>query len=485
MMWAWIAYMFLLTAALAVTALGLEQLSRRSGWATRWVWAGAIMASLVIPATLLITPREAGPQAVIEGHASIALPSEVSAAQVMNEARSSASPTSTKALDSALIYAWATLSALMIAVIALSWLRLTRAAANCTTTRVAGVTVLISDDLGPAVIGFFPGRIVLPRWMLKAEASVQRMTVLHESQHLFARDPQLLLAALGCVALMPWNLPLWWMLQRLRAAVEIDCDARVLSSGEDLAVYGRALLDVADSHVRTPLLAPALIERTTQLERRIRLLDMHARSASKPLLLTAALALISVTGVAMAQVAVPQPLRLAAAMFSSKPGGPELLDALIERNSDRAIELIDAGADINYRRLGDGTPLIIAARRGLVPVVERLLAQGADANQESRGDGNPLIVAAASGNERIATLLVAAGANVNGFVEDDETPLINAARRGHLGMVQYLLDQGADVNFSVVANKFSAPERRSALSQAEKHGHRKVADYLRARGAKS
>lgn len=89
MMWAWIAYMFLLTAALAVTALGLEQLSRRSGWATRWVWAGAIMASLVIPATLLITPREAGPQAVIEGHASIALPSEVSAAQVTNEDRKS------------------------------------------------------------------------------------------------------------------------------------------------------------------------------------------------------------------------------------------------------------------------------------------------------------------------------------------------------------------------------------------------------------
>jgi ankyrin repeat protein len=244
-------------------------------------------------------------------------------------------------------------------------------------------------------------------------------------------------------------------------------------------------LDVAGSTARTPLLAPALIERTTQLERRIRLLDMHARSASKPLLLTAALALISVTGMAMAQVVPPQPLRIAAATYSKKSGGPELLDALLERDSNRAIELIDTGADISYGRLGDGTPLIVAARTGLVPVVERLLAQGADVNQESPGDGNPLIAAAASGNEQIATLLVAAGANVNALVEDDETPLINAAGLGHLGMVQYLLDQGADVNFSVVANKLLAPERRSALSQAEKHGHHDLANYLRARGAKS
>lgn len=484
MMSAWIAYILLLTVALAVTALGLEQLGRRSGWATRWVWAGAIAASLLIPAMLLIVPRQAGPQPVIEGHAQSTLPSTHSAAQVTHEGRLSGTPT-TAPLDSILISGWAAVSALTIALIALGWLRLSRSAASCTSTKVAGVAVLISADLGPAVVGFFPGRIVLPRWMLKADVSVQRMTVLHESQHLSARDPQLLLAALCCVALMPWNLPLWWLLQRLRAAVEIDCDARVLCAGEGVAAYGRALLDVANLHARTPLLAPALIERTTQLERRIRLLDLHTRSASKPLLLTAALALISMTGVAMAQVAVPQPLRMATATPSKNHGGPELLDALIERDPDRAMQLIDAGADLNYRRIGDGTPLIIAARKGFVHVVERLVAQGADVNQESPGDGNPLIVAAAAGNERIASMLVAAGADVNSFVEDDETPLINAARRGRLGMVKYLLDQGADVNFSVIANKLRAPERRSALREAQKHGHRDVANYLRTRGANS
>jgi hypothetical protein len=322
--------------------------------------------------------------------------------------------------------------------------------------------------------------------MLQADVSVQRMTVLHESEHLSARDPQLLLAALSCVVLMPWNLPLWWLLRRLRAAVEIDCDSRVLRSGEDVVAYGRTLLEVATSHARTPLLAPALIEPTTQLERRIRLLDTPVRNIPTTMALTVAIASIS-AGVAMAQVDVPQPVRISAAMSAQNGGarGSELLDALIERDSSRAIELIDTGADVNYRRSRDGTPLIVAARNGEAQVVELLLAQGADPNRDSIGDGNPLIVAAAAGNQRIVSMLVAAGADVNAFVEDDETPLINAARRGHLGVVQYLIARGADVNFSVIANRFTSPERRSALSQAEKFGHRGVANYLRAHGATS
>ena len=92
------------------------------------------------------------------------------------------------------------------------------------------------------------------------------------------------------------------------------------------------------------------------------------------------------------------------------------------------------------------------------------------------------------GRERmgcIATMLVDAGANVNALVEDDETPLINAARRGHLDIVKYLVGKGADVSFSTIANKRSARERRSALSEAEKYAHSDVAEYLRANGATS
>lgn len=485
MMLAWSAYILILSAVLGVTALALEQLSRRCGVATRWVWAHAIVASLLIPAVLLFAPRPVALQSAIEASLVMpAIPVDVSAENLGSDA-TAPMPHRSISLNAALLAAWAVLTTLVITCFAISALRLRRAAAHWTKRRVAGTDVFISASLGPAVVGYFPAKIVLPRWLLQAEASVQRMAVLHESQHLSARDPQLILAALVCVALMPWNLSLWWMLQRLRTAVEVDCDARVLASGEDVVTYGGALLEVAASNARAPLLGPALIEPTTQLEKRITLLSASASTLSKPLAVAASAALLGIAGAAMAQVAAPQPVRLAAMATWDSTGrqGAKLLDAVLDGNSRRVVELIDAGANVNHRRGGDGTPLIVAARHGDSRLVELLLARGADVNLESLGDGNPLIAAAAQGHGPIATRLVDAGANVNALVEDDETPLINAARGGHLDLVKYLVSKGADVNFSTIANRSFAPERRSALSEAEKYARHDVVEYLRANDA--
>jgi beta-lactamase regulating signal transducer with metallopeptidase domain len=62
---------------------------------------------------------------------------------------------------------------------------------------------------------------------------------------LIGYDPQLLTVALCLVVLMPWNIPLWWQLHRLRYAIEVDCDARVLESGLDTRQYGEMLLEVS------------------------------------------------------------------------------------------------------------------------------------------------------------------------------------------------------------------------------------------------
>jgi hypothetical protein len=45
---------------------------------------------------------------------------------------------------------------------------------------------------------------------------------------------------------MPWNLMLWWQLRRLRLAIEIDCDARVLSLGYPVARYSETLIAVGE-----------------------------------------------------------------------------------------------------------------------------------------------------------------------------------------------------------------------------------------------
>ena len=111
--------------------------------------------------------------------------------------------------------------------------------------------------------------MVVPAWLLGAPLGAQRLALAHERQHVAAHDPQWLAAATLLAALLPWNLPLLWMLRRLRFALEVDCDARVLRAGADAEDYGLALLLVSERQARAPLATLALIERPSQLERRI------------------------------------------------------------------------------------------------------------------------------------------------------------------------------------------------------------------------
>jgi hypothetical protein len=81
-----------------------------------------------------------------------------------------------------------------------------------------------------------------------------------------------LLASLIFICAMPWNLPLWWVVLRLRRAIEIDCDARVLRDGRDPVAYGSLLLDINQQQSSPSLTAVALTERPSLLETRIRLM---------------------------------------------------------------------------------------------------------------------------------------------------------------------------------------------------------------------
>jgi len=69
---------------------------------------------------------------------------------------------------------------------------------------------------------------------------------------------------------MPWNLPLWWQLRRLRVAIEIDCDARVLRRGYDVTHYGETLIAVGERQSATIAMVAAMSEPRSLLEQRIR-----------------------------------------------------------------------------------------------------------------------------------------------------------------------------------------------------------------------
>ncbi|HEU0013686.1 MAG TPA: TonB family protein, partial [Longimicrobium sp.] len=166
--------------------------------------------------------------------------------------------------------AWIAGSAVLVAWLAWGCAALAMRRRRWRAAVVERTPVLVSADTGPAVVGFADPDIVLPEWMLDADARALRMVVRHEREHVAARDPLLLLGGFACAVLTPWNPAVWWQLARLRLAVEVDCDARVLGARADVESYGRLLIEVGRRSGASALPVPAFSEPRSSLERRIR-----------------------------------------------------------------------------------------------------------------------------------------------------------------------------------------------------------------------
>jgi TonB family protein len=169
---------------------------------------------------------------------------------------------------------WLATSAAVACVYAAGYGRLARRRREWTRAIVQGAPVLVATDTGPAIVGLASPIIVLPQWTRQLDETSLSIILRHEREHIAARDPWLVLATALATLLMPWNPAVWWMAARLRLAVEFDCDSRVLgstaASPEDVARYGGLLLAVASRRdVVVPFAAPALIESSSSLSRRI------------------------------------------------------------------------------------------------------------------------------------------------------------------------------------------------------------------------
>jgi len=122
------------------------------------------------------------------------------------------------------------------------------------------------------VFGLFRPTILWPRWLDEAPAATQAAAIAHEKQHLAVRDPLVLALGLFLGVLAPWNPALWWQLQRMRFAMEADCDQRVVRSGTDENSYARALLQIAQARAAGGAALAMLMSAPSWLERRVRIL---------------------------------------------------------------------------------------------------------------------------------------------------------------------------------------------------------------------
>jgi TonB family protein len=140
--------------------------------------------------------------------------------------------------------------------------------------------------------------IVLPAWALTLDTPLRALVLRHEEEHRRARDPALILFTTVMASLLPWHAALWWQASRLRLAIEMDCDARVLRTQPESTRYGLLLLAIAQQRSNNAaLLGAALSERTSNLERRIVAMRTAASRVSK-------LRIVSLVATALAAVAV-------------------------------------------------------------------------------------------------------------------------------------------------------------------------------------
>jgi len=144
---------------------------------------------------------------------------------------------------------------------------------------IDGVPVIVTDRAGPATVGVWRSRVLVPRWVLGLPGIQRQYVLRHEDEHRRSHDALLLFVASLPLILAPWNLALWWQLRRLSLAVEMDCDNRVVSALGDPHAYGELLLRVAEATSGGPRLQPAFLGGAGMLERR--LIELVARHPLK------------------------------------------------------------------------------------------------------------------------------------------------------------------------------------------------------------
>jgi bla regulator protein BlaR1 len=302
----WMEYAISVSLVLAIAALCAEHLARRRHAASRWYWLIAITTSLLIP-TAMSSISIKVPQVL-----NSPVPEKVVALRQVTSAHFSPftwidvpmAPSRLETMDAVLKRGWGAASLAMFLLLFVSTISLRSKKRKWETGTVAGTPVYLSENIGPAVVGLIRPRIVVPVWLTQSSLAQQSAVISHEKSHIAAGDPQLLAISLCLIVLMPWNFPLWWQLRRLRCAIEIDCDARVLKGGHDFATYGETLIAVGERQSRYIGSVAGMSESRSFLERRLRIMT---RKAVKPRLITAVFLVCSSTALVVfaAQVSPP------------------------------------------------------------------------------------------------------------------------------------------------------------------------------------
>jgi TonB family protein len=312
----WIAWSLLVSALIAIAALAIERSAAFYGAPRRHIWILALTAAAVVPLAIalrrapVIEPLPSGaPVATspavfssstdgytfVVGIETPPLPASWNVASAIRR------------IDPWVAPLWLFASLVYLTLLSRAVITLRAQRANWIETDSEVGRVFVARDAGPAVVGVLRPRIVIPRWALEADNRARALLLRHEYEHLRAGDSRVLFAVAVVQALFPWNIAIAFMARRLRLAIEIDCDSRVVRAGSSAHAYGVMLLSVGERYSAALPHSAALSEPGSHLEARIN--AMTTPLPRRPLAASLPLAGIALLALTMASAAPrPEPM---------------------------------------------------------------------------------------------------------------------------------------------------------------------------------
>lgn len=299
----WMLFVFLLSSCLAGAAWFAEQALRADDRPVRWPWAAALVLTILAPVALYVA-ASVGVIGPGEGAAEFSVNAVGAGEGMANGIIGSAAETLASYqsgepilghFNRILAIAWLVLSGAVALRFGAAVWTLRRSIRDGTTASYDGEQLHFTTETGPAVVGLFQPRIVVPAWFGSLERHHREMVIRHEREHARTRDPLLLVIAQAALIAVPWNPVLWWVARRLGHAIELDCDRRVLRAGTDPADYGELLVSAKGDELRSPMIA-AFGRSDSLLKRRVQqVIDENQPGSNASMAATAGLAVVLLT----------------------------------------------------------------------------------------------------------------------------------------------------------------------------------------------
>ncbi len=163
--------------------------------------------------------------------------------------------------------------------------------------------------------------------------------------------------------------------------------------------------------------------------------------------------------------------------YKNNNGFTALMNASIKGHTDVVRLLLEKGANVNHKNNNNDTALTRASSEGNIDIVRSLLENGAKVNEKDKSSCTALMKASTRGHIEIAKLLLEKGATVNDISVYGETALTDAFNKGYIEVVKLLIESGTNVNYKKESDEYTI------LIRASTYGLVDIVELLLAHGA--